>query len=117
MLVIKNGFIKTMAGEDIERGSVLIGNDGKILKVGKDIAPPAGAEVIDAGGRLVTPGCIDAHCHIGVINSAMRWEGSDVNEMSDPITPQMRMCGCVAMNSSLNISIASSGVNPCLLSS
>ena len=90
MLVIKNGFIKTMAGEDIERGSVLIGNDGKILEVGKDIAPPAGAEVIDAGGRLVTPGCIDAHCHIGVINSAMRWEGSDVNEMSDPITPQMR---------------------------
>lgn len=90
MLVIKNGSIKTMAGEDIERGSVLIGNDGKILEVGKDIAPPAGAEVIDAGGRLVTPGCIDAHCHIGVINSAMRWEGSDVNEMSDPITPQMR---------------------------
>ena len=68
MLLIKNGFIKTMAGEDIERGSVLIGDDGKILDVGKDIAVSEGADVIDACGRLITPGCIDAHCHIGVIN-------------------------------------------------
>jgi imidazolonepropionase-like amidohydrolase len=46
--------------------------------------------VIDAEGRLVTPGCVDAHCHIGVHNSAMRWEGADFNERSDPLTPHMR---------------------------
>ena len=34
MLLIKNGYIKTMAGEDIDGGSVLIGDDGKILAVG-----------------------------------------------------------------------------------
>ena len=90
MILIKNGYVKTMVSEDIDGGSVLIGDDGKIALIGRDIDAPKDALVIDAEGRLVTPGCIDAHCHIGVINSSMRWEGSDVNEMSDPITPHMR---------------------------
>ena len=90
MLLIKNGKIKTMAGADIENGAVLIGNDGKIAAVGTDICETADMTVIDAGGRLVTPGCVEAHCHIGVHNSAMRWEGADFNEVSDPITPHMR---------------------------
>ena len=89
MLLIKNGYVKTMAGADIENGCVLIGDDGKIVSVSADITCD-GAEVIDAGGRLVTPGCVEAHCHIGVHNSAVRWEGMDVNERSDPLTPQMR---------------------------
>ena len=90
MLLIKNGHVKTMVGEDIIRGCVLIGGDGKIAAVGTDIEAPEGAEVIDAGGRLVTPGCVDAHCHIGLDNEAMGWEGHDYNEIVDPITPQMR---------------------------
>ena len=90
MLLIKNGYIKTMAGADIENGCALIGSDGKIVAVGKDLTVPAGAEVIDAGGRLVTPGCVDAHCHIGLDNEACGWEGRDYNEIVDPITPQMR---------------------------
>ena len=32
MLLIKNGFVKTMAGEDLKNGAVLIGDDGKILR-------------------------------------------------------------------------------------
>ena len=90
MLLIKNGKIKTMVSDDIENGYVLIGDDGKILSVGKSIGETADMTVIDAEGRLVTPGCVEAHCHIGVHNSAMRWEGADYNEKSDPITPQMR---------------------------
>ena len=90
MLLIKNGHVKTMVGEDIIGGCVLIGDDGKIAAVGTDIEAPEGAEVIDAGGRLVTPGCVDAHCHIGLDNEAMGWEGHDYNEIVDPITPQMR---------------------------
>ncbi|MBQ9805777.1 MAG: amidohydrolase [Clostridia bacterium] len=89
MLLIKNGYVKTMAGEDLENGCVLIGDDGKIIAVGKDIAAE-NAIVIDAEGRLVTPGCVEAHCHIGVHNTAMGWEGHDYNEKSDPLTPQMR---------------------------
>ena len=90
MLLIKNGKIKTMAGADIENGCVLIGDDGKIAEVGTKIAETADMTVIDAEGRLVTPGCVEAHCHIGVHNSAMRWEGADYNERSDPLTPHMR---------------------------
>ena len=90
MLLIKNGYVKTMAGADLENGCVLIGDDGKIAAVGTNLTAPEGAVVIDAQGRLVTPGCVDAHCHIGLFNAAMGWEGHDGNEWSDPTTPHMR---------------------------
>ena len=90
MLLIKNGYIKTMVTEDIENGYVLIGDDGKIISVGSGAPSEEGCTVIDAEGKLVTPGCVDAHCHIGLHNTAMRWEGADYNERSDAITPQMR---------------------------
>ncbi|MBO5702659.1 MAG: amidohydrolase, partial [Clostridia bacterium] len=90
MILIKNGYIKPMVGEDIANGSVLIGDDGKIIAVGENIEAPAGAEIIDAEGRLVTPGCVEAHCHIGLHNEAVGWEGRDFNESVDPLTPHMR---------------------------
>ena len=90
MLFIKNGYVKTMAGDDIDHCNILIGDDGKIKAVGTDVEAPAGAEIIDADGKMVTPGCVDAHCHIGLDNEAMGWEGHDYNEIVDPLTPQMR---------------------------
>ena len=90
MLLIKNGYVKTMAGPDLPGGCVLIGDDGKILRAAARIDAPAGARVIDAGSRLVTPGCVEAHCHVGLDNQAMGWEGRDYNEIIDPVTPQLR---------------------------
>jgi len=90
MLFIKKGHIKTMIGPDISNGCLLIGDDGKIIAVGTELTAPKGAEILDAKGRLVTPGCVDAHCHIGLDNEAIGWEGHDYNEIVDPITPQMR---------------------------
>ena len=90
MILIKNGYVKTMAGPDIENGCVLIDDCGKIAAVGEQIETPSDTQVIDAGGRLVTPGCVDAHCHIGLDNEGMGWEGRDYNEIVDPLTPQMR---------------------------
>ena len=87
MLLIKNGYIKTMAGEDIENGYVLIGDDGKIVSIGTDIEEAADMTVLDAEGRLVTPGCVEAHCHIGLGDLL---SGKDYNESSSPITPEMR---------------------------
>ena len=81
MLLIKNGYIKTMAGKDIKNGCILVNDEGKIEKVARKIDAPEGAEIIDAEGRLVTPGCIDAHTHIGIIGC---------NESSDPMTPHLR---------------------------
>ena len=90
MLLIKNGYIKPMVGEDIPCGSVLLGDDGKIVAVAAELEAPQGCTVIDAQGRLVTPGCVDAHCHIGLDNEGMGWEGRDYNEIIDPLTPHMR---------------------------
>ena len=90
MLLIKNGHIKTMAGAELENGCILIGDNGKILKVGMNLPAPEGCAVIDAEGRLVSPGLVEAHCHIGLHNEAVGWEGMDYNEGIDPITPQMR---------------------------
>ena len=90
MLFIKNGYIKTMAGREFANGSVLIGDDGKIIAVGEAVEAPEGTLVIDAQGRLVTPGCVEAHCHIGLDNEAVGWEGRDYNEIVEPVTPQMR---------------------------
>ena len=90
MILIQNGHIKPISSADIEKGCVLLGDDGKIVKVAKEIDAPAGCTVIDAEGRLVTPGCVEAHCHVGLDNAAIRWQGADYNEKGDPITPQMR---------------------------
>ncbi len=89
MILIHHAHIKTMAGKDLEDGCLLIQN-GKIAEVAPTIIPPEGVEVVDAQGRLVTPGCIDAHCHIGLDNEGMRWEGMDYNEIADPVMPQLR---------------------------
>lgn len=90
MLLIKNGYVKTMAGADIPGGNILIDDFGKIAAIAQELEIPEGTQVIDAGGKLVTPGCVDAHCHIGLHNEAMGWEGMDYNEIVDPVTPQMR---------------------------
>ena len=90
MLLIKNGRIKTMVSPDLSGGCILIDDAGKIASVKEYIEPSPEMSVVDAGGRLVTPGCVEAHCHIGIHNSAVRWEGMDFNERSDPLTPHMR---------------------------
>ena len=86
MLLIKNGYIKTMASEDIKNGCLLIGDDGKIAEIGENIAVSEGTEIIDAQGRLVTPGCVEAHCHLGMSDLS----GGDHNESTNAITPEMR---------------------------
>lgn len=89
MFLIKGGLVKTMAGKDIPNGEVLV-DGGKIKQVGKNIKCPKDTKVIDATGCIVTPGIIDAHTHIGLLESTMRWEGSDVNERAKPVTPNMQ---------------------------
>ena len=90
MLLIKNAHLKPITGPDLENGCLLIGDDGKISAIGEEISLPEGAEVLDAQGALVTPGCVEAHCHIGLDNEGIGWEGHDYNESADPVTPQMR---------------------------
>ena len=91
MLLIKNAHIKTITGPELENGCILVDDDGKILQIAESIDAPVNAAVIDAEGRLTTPGCVEAHCHIGLHNACLRWEGADYNETTtDPVTPHMR---------------------------
>jgi imidazolonepropionase-like amidohydrolase len=64
LVAITNATVLTASHGTIENGTVLIRN-GKIAAVGKDIAVPAGAQVIDGNGKYVMPGIIDAHSHSG----------------------------------------------------
>lgn len=89
MLIIKNGYIKTMDGEDIQKGHIIIEN-GKIKAIGSELLLPDDAETIDAEGLLVTPGFVDAHCHIGMWEEGIAFEGDDGNEAVEPITPHLR---------------------------
>ncbi|QGU95635.1 amidohydrolase family protein [Clostridium bovifaecis] len=89
MLLIKNGKILTMNNKDYENGCVLI-KDGKIVDVAENIDVDEAVETIDAKGGWVLPGMIDAHCHIGIYEQDMGFEGLDVNEATDPITPELR---------------------------
>jgi imidazolonepropionase-like amidohydrolase len=75
-----------------ERGTVVIGDDGKIMSVGpeKSVEIPEGATIVDASDKVVTPGFIDAHTHVGIGEMGVGREGQDTNEGSDPITPQVR---------------------------
>jgi len=89
MILIKNGTIKTMEGPDLENGDILI-EDNKIKKVGINIKIDKDIETIDATGCIVVPGLIDGHCHLGMWEEGIGFEGADGNESVDPVTPQMR---------------------------
>jgi len=88
MKKIKNAVIFTMTDEPIENGVVIY--DEKIRYIGKDTKEFEITEEIDAGGLFLFPGLIDAHCHVGMFEDSLGFEGDDGNEESDPITPQMR---------------------------
>ncbi|MFH5881460.1 amidohydrolase [Liberiplasma polymorphum] len=91
MIIIKNARLYTM--EDIynELGFIAI-KDGKILEVGREFNAEnyEGYDIIDAEGKIVTPGLVDPHCHIGVMEEAIQFEGNDTNEMTNPIYPELR---------------------------
>jgi imidazolonepropionase-like amidohydrolase len=86
--LIRGGTVLTAAGRVIPNGSVLV-VEGRIAAVGTDVAAPAGARVIEAAGRYVTPGLIDTHSHLGVYASPGVDAHSDGNEMTDPVTAQV----------------------------
>lgn len=87
MKMIKNARILTGTGTEYENGVIVF--DDKIHFVGTEYSG-AVDEIIDAKNAVVTPGLIDAHCHVGLFGDSVGFEGADANEDSDPITPQLR---------------------------
>lgn len=91
------------------RGATLHPGDGRPPFVGdlyleagriRDVRPgtnaaPAGVEILELQGRHVAPGFIDAHVHLGVMPEGSPHESKDLNEMTSPVTPQMRAVDAV----------------------
>ncbi len=105
-LIIANGTIKTMAGEEEFNGSVLV-RGTKIAKIIQHpvrsgeldeaglihtfgLTPESVVKIFNASGRWILPGYIDAHSHVGIGEEIYRFEGDDLNEMTDPLTPELR---------------------------
>ena len=88
-VAITGGRVVPISGEPLESGTVLV-TGGKITAVGPDLDIPDGATVIDAAGGWVLPGFIEAHGHVGVHEEAEGWAGSDSNELTEPVTAQVR---------------------------
>ncbi len=97
MLAITGGKILTITKGIIEEGTILI-DKGKIVDVSTDVEVPEGSEVIDASGKVVMPGLVEAHCHVGIWEETIGWAGSDGNEMTDPATPHMRAIDAIKAN-------------------
>lgn len=92
-LLIKNGWVHDAVRPESYQADILV-EDGKITKIGAGLEAED-AEVIDAEGCQVYPGFIDAHCHLGVDGFGMGFEGEDCNEMTDILTPELRVIDAI----------------------
>lgn len=94
MICIRNGLVFDAVHEIPEKKDILI-DQGKIVKLGANLEVPAECEIVEAEGLHVYPGFVDAHSHLGTIGSSIKFEGDDVNEMTDILTPHLRGIDCV----------------------
>ncbi|MGH7474898.1 MAG: amidohydrolase [Longimicrobiales bacterium] len=88
-VVIRNATIMTATEQGTLRNAALVIRDGEIAAVGSTVDAPADATVIDAAGRWVTPGLIDAHSHLGVYAAPGIEANSDGNEATNPNTAEV----------------------------
>lgn len=81
-VLIKNATIITVTQETHEASDLLV-VDGKIRQIGKNLSAPSGVQTIDATGKYVMPGIIDAHSHLAI--------NGGVNEATNPVTAEVTM--------------------------
>lgn len=89
-ILVRGATIHTAAGAPIPNGSVLV-RSGKIAQVGTNVTAPAGAKIIEAAGKVVIPGMIDNHSHIGA-------RPTDLNDTPMLIGPQHRFIDALDWN-------------------
>ena len=85
-MIIKNGLVHDAVNKDAYVADIEV-LEGKITKIGQNLE---GEDVVDATGKNIYPGMVEAHCHLGVDGYGIGFERDDCNEMNDPVTPQLR---------------------------
>ena len=99
-MLFKNATIYTME-QDPFVGDFKI-DKGVFTQIGTNLTANEGEDVQDLNGLYVFPGLVESHCHLGMEETAIRFEGNDVNEITDPITPNMRgIDGCNPMDETI----------------
>jgi imidazolonepropionase-like amidohydrolase len=90
-LAIRGAKVYPISGPPIERGVLIVAN-GKIVTVGEEskVKIPRGATVEDATGKVLMPGIVDSHSHIGIEPNPLASDAGDGNESSGPIQPGLR---------------------------
>lgn len=88
-ICIKNGRIHTGIVPEVLEGDILF-KDGKIEAIGKDLPVDENTEILDAAGKEIYPGFVEAHGHIGLDGYGIGYEGMDYNELNDIVTPHLR---------------------------
>jgi imidazolonepropionase-like amidohydrolase len=87
--LLKNAYVMPITSEPKSHCDVLIDN-GKIVKLGYDIAVESGDKVIDCTQGYLLPGFIDVHTHLGLYDEGTGWAGNDANETIEPMSPHVR---------------------------
>ncbi|WP_295117460.1 amidohydrolase [uncultured Leifsonia sp.] len=95
-IAIVNAYVVPVLGDPIENGTVLV-ESGRITAVGRssELTVPSGVRVVDAGGKWVLPGFVEAHGHVGIHEEANGPAGDDTNEMTAPNTAAVRAIDAV----------------------
>jgi imidazolonepropionase-like amidohydrolase len=88
-VAIVGGYVVPIEGPPLPNGTVLI-RDGVITAIGVELEVGEDVEVVDATGKWVLPGFVDAHAHLGVWEEGEGWAGADVNEMTHPNGARLR---------------------------
>lgn len=88
-MIIKNGTLFDAVNPTPYTADIAV-RGGKIVAIGEHLAAEPGEEILEAAGKNIYPGLIDAHSHLGLDNYGMGWEGQDYNEMGDILSPQLR---------------------------
>lgn len=88
--VIEGATILTGTGQEIPNGTIVV-RDGRISAIGTDVPIPPGVPVIAGNGKWVTPGIIDVHSHMGALSTPSMRATDNVNEVTSPITAEVRV--------------------------
>jgi imidazolonepropionase-like amidohydrolase len=89
-IALKGALVHTVTGPLVENATILI-EDGKITAIGQNVSIPSGVKIVDVTGKVIIPGLIDTHSHMGA------YVPNDLNEMPEPIGPENRAIDALHM--------------------